>query len=1357
MPKTSSNESEEGINQYNIDYIYNTYGSVDFGSDIVPSANNTYTLGNSSYYWQTGFITSLNTAQFVVPSTGTLTIKNHLLPDTDNTWDLGSSSKRFQNLYVNNLLFSQISGNTFTSSSGPLIFTTPTVNDPVQISRNLVPSLNNTYTVGTDALKWLAVYGTTVFSNNIDGGGQPVVFNGSVRPISTNVFFLGSSDRVWNQGHITSLFNTTLNTRTVSGNASGDLILTTTSAGNVISVDRHIVPVGTGLTNVGSSTNRYATVFANAVDVPTLSTNTVSSSSGNLLVTTPLSTDLVTVNRDLVPSTNEGNNLGVSGQRWGNIRGASVITNLVGNGASTLSFDSTVAPLTDLTKSVGTPSLRFLDANIGTVNATTLVGNTLTTSTHNDLVVTTANSNHKVSLQRSLLPSSDGTLNLGSAALKYNNVYCNTIHAPAFSVDTISTATSTDLTLTTQSSLHTVKTPRDFTPTVNNTQTLGTTSLRWNEAYATTVFTGTVSNNGTPMLFHGSIRPSADNTYFLGTTGLRFQNGYIRNVFADTVVETPLLRSGTALDLNLTTVTAGNNIVAQRNVLPNANNTLNLGSSSVRWGTLFATTLDITTLQLNTLGSSSGTLTLTTPTASDLILLDRTTTPSMDNTYNLGSATNRFASLYAQTVFTNTINTAAGVLSVTGDVTPSSDNTLSLGSSGQRFTAAHITTLNASTVNTATVQAPTSSNLTLTTTTGTNNVVLARNVLPDTDNTKDIGSNSLRFANVYAANVNATSYNANTLSSVSGNLLITTPLTSNTVTTNRAFTPTVNNTQNLGTSSLKWANVYGTTGFFTTISNNNSWIDIAGGLRPNTDNLHYLGELTKRYQRLYAINTFTDTVASTGTNNLLLTTPTSSQVISCERDVVPFTDDLYISGSTSKRWANVNAAIVTTNTLQPPLGSPLTISGGVGATNVNVTTHMLPSITDSYNFGSSSLLWAAGYFNNAYTNNIRGITGAITQHNSFVPSTNNSINLGTSTLRYNTAHATNVNCAQLQNQSGTEITCTEHFSPATTNAYTLGTSALRWLNTVSTNVYTDTLYGAAANIINVVHDLVPSITNSISLGSVSKYFNKAFIIELTIDTLKTASSSLLITANLVPDGIQNLGSSFSPWNTVYATNLSVSGALSTSIVPSTTNLYDLGSSLITYATGFFNTLRTQVIDSVTGSFIYLDANLIPRQVNNTSLGSSLNWFNAIHSYYSVTPPTYAFAELSCGPITLTQTSLTKLPITITVGPYDAGNNEIKFPSNGFYVISLNLRADTGVTFGDVEFTLYRTNTNSYYGHSQFYIVGGAAASNQKTIQFPYYCGSTADRVEIRYSRGAYNVTNFAFNSVSMVYRITATA
>jgi hypothetical protein len=1287
MPKTSTNETDDGIDNYDIDYIFNTFGTVDFGSDIVPAANNAFTLGNTSYFWKTGYITSLNTAQLIVPTTGAITVKNHLLPDIDTTWDLGSSSKRFRNLYVNNLLFSQISGNTFTSISGPLIFTTPTTDDPVQINRDLVPSLNNTYRVGTNALKWLAVYGTTIFSNNIDGGGQPVVFNGSVRPITSNVYFLGSSDRIWSQGHITSLFNTTLNTRTVSGNTSGDLILTTASTGNVISVDRHIVPVGTGLTNVGSSTNRYATVFANTVDVPTLSTNTISSSSGNLLITTPLSTDLVTVNRDLVPSTNEGNNLGVSGQRWGNIRGASVITNLIGNGASTLSFDSTVAPLTDLTKSVGTPSLRFLDANIGTVNASTLAGNTLTTSTHNDLVITTANQNHKVSLQRSLLPSSDGTLDLGSAALKYNNVYCNVINAPSFNVDTLSTATTTDLTLTTQGSSHTVRTTRNFTPTVTNTQTLGTSALTWSQLYATTVFTGTVSNSGNPMLFNGSIRPSADNTYYLGTNSLRFQNGYIRNVFADTVVETPTLRAGTALDLNLTTVTAGNNIVAQRNIFPNANNTLNLGSSSVRWATLFATTLNVTTLSLNSLSSSTGSLTLTTPSASDLILLDRTTVPSADITYNLGSATNRFLNLYAQTVFTNTINTGVGSLSITGNLLPSTDNTLTLGLASQRYTAAHITTVNATTVNTGTVQAPASTNLTLTTTTGTNNVILGRHLLPDTDNTRDIGSNSLRFANVYAANVNATSYNANTISSVSGNLLLTAPLTSDTVTTNRAFTPTVNNTQNLGTSSLKWANVYGTTGFFSTISNNNSWIDVAGGVRPNTDNLHYLGELTKRYQRLYAISTFTDNIASTGTSDLLLTTPSSSQVVVTERNINPQVDNTVSLGSSTKRWANVYGTFITANNIQSPAASDLLLSCLSGSSNsIRCQTNLVPDQTTLFNFGSSSLLWNNSYFQNIFTNTLRGASGVVTTYNSIVPVSNNNHNIGTASLRYNTVHTSNLNCQVLNNQSSTEIACGEDFVPQTSNTYKLGSSTLRWLSTYTADLYSDLLYGLSSNIITVAHDFVPLVNNDSDLGSSTKKFAEGYIGELYTNSLRSLlnfGTLIRVFNDLVPqvDGTLSLGTSSKKWGSIWASSF-------------------FASKTATY--GALASTEQTITSDVFAPFL----------------------FDINHEYYG-------------------------------------GSNTIKFPTTGFYVISLNIRADVdlGLVNNSLRFTLYRANNNTYYGHVQMFVVGGVAAySDQITLQFPYFCGNTDDRVEIHCRRadgGAY-VTGVALNAGSFVYRISPT-
>lgn len=1362
MPKTSTNETEEGINNYDIDYIFNNLGVVDFGSSIVPTVNNTYNLGSSSYFWQVGYITSINTAQLIIPPSGPLTIKNHLLPDLDTTWDLGSSNFRFRNLYVSNLLFSQISGNTFTSTSGKLVITTPTINDPVEINRDLVPAIDNTYRVGTSALKWLAVYGTTFFTNSVDGGGQPIIFNGSLRPINNGVFFLGSSSRTFGAGYINALFNTTLNTGTVAANTGTDLILTTTSAGNVISVDRHVVPVGTGLTNLGSSTNRYATVFSNAVDVPTLAANTISSTSGNLLITTPSGTDLITVDRNLVPSVTEGNDLGVSGQRWANIRGANVITNLIGNGASTLNFDSSVAPLADLTKSLGTPTHRFLDANIETVNASNVASNTLTSLNHQDLLITTANSNHKITLTRTLLPTVDGTQDLGSAHLKFNNLHCNVINAPSFNVDTISTATNTDLTLTTQSSSNAVVTPRNFNPTVNNTQTLGTTSLRWNQAYATTVFTGTVSNNGTPMLFNGSLRPLTDSTFWLGMPSLRFGNGYLRQTYSDQLVETPILRAGTAADLNLTTVTGGNNIVAQRNVLPGTTNTLNLGSSSVRWATVFATNLDVTTFALNSLSSVTGDLTLTTPLSSDNIVLDRNSIPSLDNTYTLGSLTNRWLAVYAPTVFTDTINTGAGDLTVTGDILPSTDNTLTLGFSGQRFTAAHITTLNSTTVNVPTVQAPTSTDLTLTTVSIGNKIVTGRNVLPNVDNTLDLGALATRFANVYATNVNATSYNANTLSSVTGNLLLTAPLVGDTVTTNRDFTPTVNNTQKLGTSSLKWAQVHGTTGFFGTISNNNNWIITAGGLQPNNDNQHWIGDITKRYQRAYVVNTFTDTIASTGTNNLVLTTPTSVQLITTDRSFEPTVTDSFELGSTAKRWANIYGQYVIGDNIQAPLNQDLLLSCLSGSSySIRCQTHLIPDQNDLFNFGSSALLWNNSYIDNMYTNTLRGAVGAITTYNSLQPVSNNAHNIGSPSLRYNTISGSTINTQSLQNQSGTEIQCTEEFVPSVNNSFSLGSTLLRWItlfaDSINVSYIRETSPGS-----NIVSDgsIVPFSTSISSLGTSASRWLNGYIRNIFANSISTIENGVDLILTTVDAGYKIIAQR--------------------SFLPNANNTLNLGAIDRNWLYVFARDLYVNVITAPSTELLLTTAapgslpvtsgsDFVPQYDGVFDLGESSQKWRTLYAESftgsNILTQSLAYGVLDFGGVsgvTISNTTFAKIPLNVTptAGPYDHGNNEIKFPYIGLYHIAIPFDL-----FGNqlsnnwIQFKLYRTSgpySGSYWENTQEYAVGGTSGISWNTIHFYYEVSNVNERVEVHVRRTNQNITNFKFQAGAWVYLIQRT-
>lgn len=99
--------------------------TADVASNLIPSADSTYTLGDSSNYWSAGYIDALTTTGNVTVGgnltvTGNATISGNLtfgdadtdtvsfsadvgsniLPDVDNTYDLGSSTKEWRNLYI---------------------------------------------------------------------------------------------------------------------------------------------------------------------------------------------------------------------------------------------------------------------------------------------------------------------------------------------------------------------------------------------------------------------------------------------------------------------------------------------------------------------------------------------------------------------------------------------------------------------------------------------------------------------------------------------------------------------------------------------------------------------------------------------------------------------------------------------------------------------------------------------------------------------------------------------------------------------------------------------------------------------------------------------------------------------------------------------------------------------------------------------------------------------------------------------------------------------------------------------------------------------------------------------------------
>ena len=99
--------------------------TADVASNVIPSADSTYTLGDGSNYWSHGYIDAVTTTGNVaiggnLTVTGNATISgnltfgdadtdsitltadvaSHITPDVDNTYDLGTVTKEWRNIYV---------------------------------------------------------------------------------------------------------------------------------------------------------------------------------------------------------------------------------------------------------------------------------------------------------------------------------------------------------------------------------------------------------------------------------------------------------------------------------------------------------------------------------------------------------------------------------------------------------------------------------------------------------------------------------------------------------------------------------------------------------------------------------------------------------------------------------------------------------------------------------------------------------------------------------------------------------------------------------------------------------------------------------------------------------------------------------------------------------------------------------------------------------------------------------------------------------------------------------------------------------------------------------------------------------
>lgn len=156
-----------------------------------------------------------------------------------------------------------------------------------------------------------------------------------------------------------------------------------------------------------------------------------------------------------------------------------------------------------------------------------------------------------------------------------------------------------------------ISTSGNIVPATSNDASLGTTSLRWNGVYASTMNANTLTINSTSQLTgglttNGNITPIGNLQSNLGSSTNYFANVYAGSVDASSGISTATVTVTGAADLR-DTVNISGLLTAANNIVPQTTNVASLGLTNNRWLTVYTNDVNASRNV-----SVAGTLTLST-------------------------------------------------------------------------------------------------------------------------------------------------------------------------------------------------------------------------------------------------------------------------------------------------------------------------------------------------------------------------------------------------------------------------------------------------------------------------------------------------------------------------------------------------------------------------------------------------------------------------------------------------------------------------------------------------------------------------------------------------------------------------
>ena len=477
------------------------------------------------------------------------------------------------------------------------------------------------------------------------------------------------------------------------------------------------------------------------------------------------------------------------------------------------------------------------------------------------------------------------------------------------------------------------------------------------------------------------IIPAADSTHSLGSNSNRWLY-----VYADTLVSEDATITNISGDLTGNLVAAS---TSTNSIVPATDSSFNVGSSTVRYNNIYGDNFVGDTASIGQVnGNLAGNLVNSSSSAKTIV-------PDNDSAWNLGSSLVRWANIYGD----DFIGDNATITNINGDlsgnlvasntssksIVPESDSTWNLGSSSKRYANIYGDAFTGDTASIGQVNGNLSGNLVASSTS-------TKSIVPDNDSTWNLGSGSVRYANIYGDNfVGDTA----TIGSISGNLGGN--LTNNS-TSSRSIVPDNDNTWNLGASNNKYANLYvdAVTASTATITNISG--DLGGNLTnsssstksiiPETDSTWNIGNGATRYANIYGDNFVGDTATITNISGNLAGNLTNSS--SSAKTIVPDTGSTWNLGSGAKKWANlyvdtinvtntINANITGDVTGNADTATALQTARNIGGTTFDGTTDITPATatqatnldnhdTDSLSEGSSNLYYTEARVQNKLDN-----------------------------------------------------------------------------------------------------------------------------------------------------------------------------------------------------------------------------------------------------------------------------------------------------------------------------------------------------------------------------------------------------